>query len=297
MDCRDLLAKLDWAATPLGPRSEWQASLRATIANMLHTRQPMLLFWGPELIQFYNDSFVPSFGHGKHPAAFGQRARECWADAWPVIGAQIEAVMTRGEPAWFEDALVPIFRNGRMEEVFWTYSYSPAFDDDEQIRGTLVIVTEMTGRVLATRRLEALGTLATALAQTTTYEDAFAALTDVATRWPQDLPFALVIGSAGLEAHAGLGAGPARELAAALRDSPRGDVRLNDGPIGSVWPEPLRLASTADLGSRGHVVALGTSPRLPRDHAYRSYLAQVFDRLASTLLRIDNQSAGRRAHG
>src|SRR4029079_13607639 len=128
----------DWAATDVGPREGWPGALRALLATMLHTRQPMLLFWGPEWTQFYNDAFVPSFGRGKHPAAMGQSARECWADAWPVVGAQLEAV-TRGEPAWYEDTLVPIFRNGRMEEVFWTYSYSPAYDDRGAIAGVLVI--------------------------------------------------------------------------------------------------------------------------------------------------------------
>jgi PAS domain-containing protein len=160
--CAHLIETRDWSATAVGPRSSWPVSLRTMVENMLHARQPMLLFWGPDWTQFYNDAFVPSFGQGKHPAAMGQSARECWADAWPVVGAQLEAV-SRGEPAWHEDALVPIFRNGRLEEVFWTYSYSPAYDDHGSIAGVLVIVTEMTGRVLAARRLAALARLSLGL--------------------------------------------------------------------------------------------------------------------------------------
>jgi hypothetical protein len=45
--------------------AEWPAALAAMVATLLQTRQPMLLFWGPELIQIYNDAFVPSFGEGK----------------------------------------------------------------------------------------------------------------------------------------------------------------------------------------------------------------------------------------
>src|SRR6187399_3275256 len=116
--CAELIARRDWSATTLGPRETWPASLRAMVANLIGTRQPMLLFWGRDWTQFYNDAFVPSFGQGKHPAAMGQSARECWADAWPVVGAQLEAVVSRGEPAWYEDTLVPTFRNGRMEECF-----------------------------------------------------------------------------------------------------------------------------------------------------------------------------------
>ena len=47
---------------------------------------------------------------------------------------------------------MPIYRNGRLEEVFWTYGYSPVFDDDGRIGGTLVVCTETTTRVLAERR-------------------------------------------------------------------------------------------------------------------------------------------------
>ncbi len=151
-----LIRSVDWAATSLGPMGFWPLSLKTTVAMILHSRHPMFLFWGPELIQIYNDAYMPSFGVGKHPAAMGQRGRECWPEIWHIIGPQIDDVMQRGTPSWHEDALVPIFRNGAIEEVYWTYGYSPVFDDDGAIGGTLVVCTETTGRVLATQREAAL---------------------------------------------------------------------------------------------------------------------------------------------
>ncbi len=121
---------------------------------LLHTRQPMLLWWGPQLVQFYNDAFVPSFGSGKHPAAMGQRARECWPEVWPVVGEQLENVIARGDAIWNEDTLVPVFRNGRVEDVFWTYSYSPVFDDDGERAGVLIVCTETTAKIAALREVE-----------------------------------------------------------------------------------------------------------------------------------------------
>ena len=56
--------------------------------------------------------------------------------------------MSRGKSSWNEDALVPIFRNGRIEEVYWTYGYSPVCDDHNRIVGTLVVCTETTARVV-----------------------------------------------------------------------------------------------------------------------------------------------------
>ena len=58
---------------------------------VLASRNPMFLWWGPELIQIYNDAYRPSFGaEGRHPRALGMPGRECWTDIWEVIGPQIE---------------------------------------------------------------------------------------------------------------------------------------------------------------------------------------------------------------
>src|SRR5829696_1078740 len=148
---------LDWGATPLGPVETWSRSLKATAAIVLASRNPMFLWWGPELIQLYNDAYRPSFGaSGRHPRALGMRGRECWTDIWEVIGPQIERVMTAGEATWHEDQYIPIERNGRLEDVWWTYSYSPVYDDDGSIGGTLVVCLETTSRVLAARERERL---------------------------------------------------------------------------------------------------------------------------------------------
>ena len=151
-----LIGQFDWNTTPLGPPSNWSRSLRATVAMLLHSRHPMFLWWGAELIQIYNDAYLPSFGLGKHPTSLGQRGRDCWSEIWDIIGPQIDDVMRRGIASWHQDALVPIFRNGGIDEVYWTYGYSPVFDDDGSIGGTLVVCTETTERVLATRQESAL---------------------------------------------------------------------------------------------------------------------------------------------
>ena len=142
----------DWSTTPLGPVADWPQSLRTTVATLLSCRTPMFLWWGPELIQIYNDAYRPSFGEqGRHPAALGMRGRECWTDIWDAIGPQIEQVMTTGQPTWHEDQYLPIERNGRLEDVWWTYSYSPVRDEEGRVAGTLVVCLETTNRILAER--------------------------------------------------------------------------------------------------------------------------------------------------
>jgi PAS domain-containing protein len=148
----DRIRSFNWNATPVGPIEEWPEMLVVIVNMMLATRHPMFLWWGPELIQFYNDAYRPSIGDDKHPRALGQPGPECWPEIWDAIGPQIEAVMSRGESTWHENQLLPIIRDGNLVDVYWTYSYSPVRADGT-IRGTLVTCSETTPRVLAEQQL------------------------------------------------------------------------------------------------------------------------------------------------
>jgi PAS domain-containing protein/CheY-like chemotaxis protein len=201
--------------------------------------------------------------------------------------------MARGEPAWYENALVPIHRNGRLEEVFWTYSYSPAYDDSGQIYGTLVIVTEMTARVLLARRLDVLSRLGSSLSTADSHDAILDALGRISVSCPEDVPF-LAIYEHDL-------ADPVRcfriDRQALKRllgpRSPSGKSEMVEfaGDVhGSVWPEPIRMGFATAVGARPYHLLFGLSPRLPVDHGYRSYLAQIGEQAASALDRIDNAS-------
>jgi PAS domain S-box-containing protein len=156
-EMRERCRAFGWAATPLGPPDAWSRSLRTAVGIVLGSRNPMFLWWGPELVQLYNDAYRPSLGQGgRHPRALGCRGREFWTDIWETIGPQIEQVMTTGEATWHEDQYLPIERNGRLEDVWWTYGYSPVHDDDGRIAGTLVVCQETTLRVMAERERERL---------------------------------------------------------------------------------------------------------------------------------------------
>jgi PAS domain S-box-containing protein len=148
----DLTRAFDWSQTPVGPIEHWPETLLITVNTLLGSRHPMFLWWGKDLVQFYNDAYRPSIGADKHPSALGQNGIDCWPEIWPIIGPQIEAVMTKGQACWHEDQLVPIIRDGKLEEVYWTYGYSPVRDTAGTICGTLVVCTETTRRFLAEQR-------------------------------------------------------------------------------------------------------------------------------------------------
>jgi PAS domain S-box-containing protein len=149
----DRIRHLSWAETPLGPLSCWSDSLCAAINTVLRAPVPMQLFWGPELIVLYNDALIPIMTT-KHPAALGQPAHECWSEAWSIVGPQMATVMAGGGAVSFTHVVVPIVRNGKLEDVYWNYSYSPWVGADGRIEGVLDIAFDVTKAVLSQRALQ-----------------------------------------------------------------------------------------------------------------------------------------------
>lgn len=177
----NIIAKHNWSSTSLGSIDQWPLSLRTVLGNLLHSAFPMFLFWGKELFCFYNDAYRPSLGNnGKHPA-IGLRAQEVWPEIWDFIGPMIQRVLETGEAEWYENRLVPIYRNGKIEDVYWTFSYSPAYDDHSTISGMLVTCVETTDKVVAQRKIEE-----TVAARTAELKQAHAALLE-ANLYLQDI--------------------------------------------------------------------------------------------------------------
>ena len=149
----ELMRAHDWRATPLGAPAAWPPLLKSTIRLILSSRHPMFLWWGPDLIQFYNDAYCQTMGPERHPSALGQPGRQCWEEIWPIIGPQIEMVMAGQGSTWHEDQLVPVTRHGQREDVWWTYGYSP-LEDSAGVQGVLVVCNDVTAQHRAKADLE-----------------------------------------------------------------------------------------------------------------------------------------------
>ncbi len=142
----------DWTLTPLGPFENWSEALLLSANLMLSCAFPSLVFWGKELVQLYNDAFIPLLAE-RHPSGLGQTAQQCWSDAWQIVGPNLERVMLDGETVFHENTVVPIVRHGRLEDVRWTYSYSPIFGAGRNVLGVLVVCQDITREVTAAQEL------------------------------------------------------------------------------------------------------------------------------------------------
>ena len=126
-DMGALIRAFDWSATSLGPPETWPHALKTALSILLNSKHQMFMAWGPDLISFYNDAYRPVLG-ARHPNAVGRPFPEVWADIWPTIGPLVNQALA-GEGTWSEDLPLVTFRNGFEEIAYFTFSYSPIFDD------------------------------------------------------------------------------------------------------------------------------------------------------------------------
>jgi two-component system sensor histidine kinase VicK len=147
-----LIRLMDWSLKALGTPESWHIALKQTVSMMLKTNFPVLICWGPDCIQLYNDAFRPINGSTKHPQALGGSARETYAEIWDTIGPLFENVMA-GNTVGFPDFIVQLDRNGYLEDCYFDFSYSPISDIEGNVLGVLVICMETTERVRAINRL------------------------------------------------------------------------------------------------------------------------------------------------
>jgi len=149
----EAIKAFDWAATSLGPIETWPFSLKATMRMVLSSKQPMCFWWGPDLLKFYNDAYVPILGlrQGK---ALGRPFHEVWADVWHDVLPFVRSALS-GQATWMEDMPLIVTRNGYEEQTYWTFSYSPLYGDGGAIEGLLNIVTETTKVVAGREALQA----------------------------------------------------------------------------------------------------------------------------------------------
>ena len=317
-----LVRELDWAATPLGPVEGWSASLRMMVRFVLANRFPMLLWWGPQYIQVYNDAYRPILGT-KHPQFLGRPVVECWAEVWDILKPLVDTPFLGGPATWMEDLEVELLRHGFTEESHFTIAYSPVPDESAPrgIGGVLATVHEITEKVIGERRVGILSELGARVAEAKTGEDACAMATRILSRHWKDLPFALVylltsdgsnVRQVGATSGELIPAGPTEIdltafdrkdaeaslpgvgalIAQALRTETTqvGELNAHMGVTaiatgGQPKPETLVVVPIMSLVANrpAGAVVVGISPRIRLDRLYSSFLELVGSQIATAV--------------
>jgi len=307
--CGALVRELDWSATPLGPAERWPSSLRFNVQTVLSSRYPMLLLWGHELTQIYNDAYAQLIGD-KHPAAMGIDVRVTLAEGWDVLGPLIADAMDTGIATWVPALLLLLERSGYREEAYFTVSHAPARDDDGATVGMLTVCSEVTEQVVSERRLRLLRDLSLSGTQTLRLETCIAQLQEVLAERRLDLPFAAVylrsggVLSRALAVGADLDGAPvgsqlpdlvttgvddawglleASSGALARRDVPSG-TRVAGGPWGDLVRTSLALPlPSADPEQPLGVLLVGLTPNRPLDEGGTTFVEVAAQQVGAAL--------------
>ncbi len=293
----ELIRSLNWSQTPVGSVQSWSQSLKSLIKTLLTSLYPMVLTWGAEFTQFYNDAYSQLIGD-KHPAALGADIRETLAEAWDTLGPMIQRVMATGVANWTPTLLLVLERAGYREESYFSVSHAPAEDDAGQIVGMLAVCSEVTQQVLGERRLRLLRDLASQAGETRSVQDTCQDLIAVIAAHSLDVPFALLYlresdgrtltlkGTVGLAADEQLcphsidlaTSHPLWSFALAasgetiLVEALDRHMTVPGGP----WNEPVHIALMMPIASFGQTASLGVlitgiNPNRALDEGYRSF--------------------------
>jgi signal transduction histidine kinase len=260
---RELVQNYDWSATPLGPMTQWPASLKVIVALILDSTEPMVVWWGRESLQIYNDAYAPRVDSGDGVLALGRPAAESWKHGWALLRPQVELILAGQPSTGYVDFLVSIEREGRIEDTYWNYSLTPVRDDGGAIQGVLLISSETTERILTRRRQRTLDFLRHELSSADTI-DALGGAVDAAVRSNRD-----DLHGAQLTGLHTVGMGTART------------------PLHECVTAP-EVGIDVDLA-----IAFQRSPKVAPNAAYRLFLEQFTLLVATARHRIDSEALRR----
>ncbi|KUO14296.1 SpoIIE family protein phosphatase [Streptomyces dysideae] len=263
----ELLAGIDWAATPLGPPVSWPGPLVDTLRLMLTSEHGMALYWGAEFATLYNLGSTPIVG-AKHPWALGRPYKEVFPEVWAhPVSSHFHYVTGTRKPLLVPDELLIMERHGFLEQCYFDSAFQPVLLDDGTAGGVLQILTETTGRVLGERRLRLLSETGTRTAGLPTPGEVARVVVEVAGSYPEEIPFlGLYLASEpGMQrpaASAGLPSAP-ETISLGTADGSEAAARLAQ-VVADGAPATLRAAAFTGGSTAGQHAA---APRLPVEQA------------------------------
>ncbi len=308
-----LVFATDWSKTQLGPIESWPTGLKTLLEVILASRFPMLLWWGRDLLHFYNDAVLPILSD-KHPAALGAPAAQVWTETWSIAGPMAQSILQGGPATWAEDLQLFINRAGIAEESHFTFSFSPA-PHDGQVGGVLITVQESTAKVRSERQIRMLHELAARASTARCEDDAYRLSLRVLADNELDLPFVLLyelgpvegearlVGASGwagyegpakparlsLEQDAADATWPLAEVVATGRATLIEDLSRRFGalPAGRCGGPPERALalplSRAGQSTPYAVLVAGISPHRPFDEWYRRFFEATADQFMAVV--------------
>lgn len=317
----DLFKETDWASTDLGPVEDWGSDLRLATNMLFADSRGACVYWGPDRVAIYNESFMPMAGSA-HPFLMGKP----FSVGFPELESSIKPIFNKAEADGITVDVqnIPLFteRNGYLEEAFFIGQFIPLKGSSGKIEGFYNTVYESTFRVLHDRRRAVLD-LMTILPSSAT-SSIFQHVIDALATESNDLPMALLYsadeerpGICRLKLEGSIGVPADHEIAPAQAEffqSKNGliplfrEARSRDIPLvtrttdehyrkpegslldGIQWAgfgercNEIVIAPLANASKLFGFLVLGTNPRRAFDSSYQQFIADLTNLLLAKLM-------------
>ncbi|HTF31080.1 MAG TPA: PAS domain S-box protein [Flavitalea sp.] len=136
-----LVEHFGWENTALGQRQFWSETLHSVVNTCLHSKSPLLVLCGADLVIIYNEAFARLTGR-QIPLTIGAKARDVWSDRWNDISPVLLKVLQQGKSVEIPDLNEFLGSGNSPAQTRFRISLSPVFYQPLKIEGVLVSVIE-----------------------------------------------------------------------------------------------------------------------------------------------------------
>lgn len=134
-----LIQNKDWLLTGMGTPEAWPQSLLSSLGVILNSCTPMLLFWGPNNICFYNKEYLSLINNQKgFSAKLGMPGNDVFPETWKQVTPIIEKVMKAKPVNGTENYFLQEKVSKTLMAAHWNHHYSPVFDEKGEPTAVLV---------------------------------------------------------------------------------------------------------------------------------------------------------------
>ena len=109
---------------------------------------------GRRLCLFLQRCFPGNFFNGTNQSCNREKGTDTWPELWKLFSPQISSVHTSGKNIFLKDQSLHIFITKKNKAASWAFNFSPVYDDNGKISGTLVTCIDTTESVQAENKNE-----------------------------------------------------------------------------------------------------------------------------------------------
>ncbi|KAI4718231.1 hypothetical protein E4T48_05586 [Aureobasidium sp. EXF-10727] len=322
------LLDYDWSQTAIGTLygphlHQWPAQLREILLTFMHCPRPRIVYWGPDLIQFYNESAAKLFGSG-HPASLGNKQIDTWGEAMKDYTTElIRTSWEEGQSVHNKEKMMLLERDGFPEESYFDWFLLPFSGSDGRWICSVNCFNEVTSEVIRRNREDVSFKLLEKTTHATDLSSLWLEFSGILDEEADDVAYTLlykvqeeaaesngkrqykIYGSSGLTSHAALET-PSSELVEVFEQAEGGEnvIALKDDKFlpelgitlsecGTVTSAFVFAIFDAKGSAQGSVV-VGCNPRRRADDKMKRFIYSLSEMLLKAVIILQSPSDQRK---